>query len=85
MIATTAALTPVENIIPDVSNQVKKNYDAKILDIESKYFTTADYNKVKQVKKLKQSQTLDVKIKRKGLVDKSVFAGFINNADLDKK
>ena len=76
---TTASLTAVENKIPDVSNLVKKTYcDAEILDIEFKYFTTAGYQKF-------TSQTLDAKIKQKELVDKSVIARFINNADLDKK
>ena len=51
-------MTAIENKIPDVSNLVKKktDYDAKILDTESKYFTTADYNKF-------TSQTLDANIK----------------------
>ena len=31
------------------------------------------------------SQTLNAKIKQKELVDKSAIAGFINNADLNKK
>ena len=76
---TTASLTAVENKIPDVSNLVKKTYcDAEILDIEFKYFTTAGYQKF-------TSQTLDAKIKQKELVDKSVIARFINNADLEKK
>ena len=65
-------------MIFDVSNLAQKHYDAKILDIESKYFTTADYNKF-------TSQTLDAKIKQKGLVDKSDIVEFINSADLDKK
>ena len=39
-------MTAVENKIPDVSHVVKKTYlETKILDIESKYFTTADFNK----------------------------------------
>ena len=50
----------------------------KILDTESKHFTTTDYNKF-------TSQILDAKIKQKRWVDKSAIAGFINNADLDKK
>ena len=50
-------MTAIENKIPNVSNPVKKtDYDAKILDTESKYFTTADYNKF-------TSQTLDANIK----------------------
>ena len=79
-LATTAPLTIVENEIPDVNNLVKKetNYDAKILDLKSKYFTTPDYNKFTNKK-------VDLKIKPKGLVNKSDIAGFINNADLDKK
>ena len=78
-LATTAALTAVENKIPNVSNLVKKvDYYAKISDIESKYFTTANCNKF-------TSQTLDTKVKQKELVHKSAIAGFINNADLDKK
>ena len=40
------ALSAVENKIPDVSSLVKKtDCEAKISDIESKYFIAADYNK----------------------------------------
>ena len=77
--ATTAALNAVENKIPDVGNLVKKtDYDTKLLDIESKSFTLAAYNKF-------TSQTLDAKTNQKGLLDKCAIAEFINNADLDKK
>ena len=69
-----AALTTVENKIPDVSNVVKK----KRLDIESKHFTTADYNKF-------TSQTLDEKIKQKELFSKSDIADLVKKAGLDKK
>ena len=79
-LATTAALTAVKNKIPDVSNLVKKtDYNAKILDIKYRYFTTADYNK------FTTNQTLDAKIKPKELFDKSAIAGFTNNAELNKK
>ena len=72
-LATTIALTAVENKISGVNNLIKKtDYDAKILDIESKYFATADYQKV-------TSETLEAKIKQKRLVDKPAIAGFINN------
>ena len=38
----------VENKTPDVSGLVKKtDYNAKISDIETKYFTAFDYNKFK--------------------------------------
>ena len=60
---TTAALTPVENKIHDVSNLVKKTgYDAKLSGIESTYSTRSDYNKF-------TSQTLDENIKQIELVD----------------
>ena len=58
-LATTAALTVVENKIPDISNLVKKtDYDAEILDIKPKYFTTAHYNRFRKEK-------LDLKNKTK--------------------
>ena len=45
-LATTAALTAVQNKIPNVSNLVKKaDYVAKISDIKGKYFTISNYNK----------------------------------------
>ena len=56
----------------------KTDHYATISDMESKYFTAANYNKF-------TSKILDVKIKQKELVLKSAIAGFINNADLDKK
>ena len=56
----------------------KTDYDAEILDIESKYITRADYNKF----------TKDIvtnKTKSEGLVNKFAITGFIKKADLDKK
>ena len=75
-LATNAAMTAVENKIPDASNLVKKtDYDAKILDIKSKYFATADYNKF-----------TNEKIKQKQLFNKSNNIGvLINNSDLNNK
>ena len=53
-----------ENKIPNVSSLVKKtNYDAKTSDMESKYITTADYNKFNK-------DVVDNSIKSKNLVDK---------------
>ena len=52
-----AALTAVEKKKPDVNNLVKKtDHEEKTSGIESKYFTTAYYNKF-------ISQTLDANIK----------------------
>ena len=56
----------------------EKDYDTKISDIESKYITTSNYNKFTK-------NVVDNSIKSKSLVDKSYIAGFINNAELDKK
>ena len=59
-LATAAALTTVKNKIPNVSDLVKKaDYDAKISEIENKYFTTSDYNK------FTSNNTLDAKITKK--------------------
>ena len=78
-LATTVALIAVENKIPEVSDLVKKtNYGAKISDIETKYFTKLHCNKFTR-------NILDAKIKVKELIEKSAIAGFINNADLNKK
>ena len=45
-----------------IPNLVKKiDCDAKISDIESKYFTMADYNKI-------TSEAVDAKIKQKELI-----------------
>ena len=46
-LATTGALNAVENKIPNVSTLIKKtDYDAKISDIEEKYFTTSECHKL---------------------------------------
>ena len=76
--ATSPVLNAVKNKTPDVSNLVKKNYDAKMTDIENKYITTADNNKF----------TKDIvanNMKSKNLVDKFAIGGFISNDGLDKK
>ena len=63
-------ISEVENKIISVSGLVKKtDYDAKIKDIERKYFSTTDYDKF-------TSDILDVKIKQKELV---------NISDINKK
>ena len=76
--ATSPVLNAVKNKTPDVSNLVKKNYDAKMTDIENKYITTADNNKF----------TKDIvanNMKSKNLVDKFAIGGFISSDGLDKK
>ena len=53
LIVVTASLTAVENEIPDVNNLVKKKkrkkHDAKILGVESKNITVANYKKFTKV------------------------------------
>ena len=56
----------------------KPDYDAKISDIESKYITTADYNKFTK-------NIVDNNIKSRHFVDKSAIARSITNDDLDRK
>ena len=66
----------MDNKIPDASNLVSEiNYDAKIKDIESKYFTTSNYHKFMNV-------ITDNMIKEKGLAKNSKF---MSNSDLVKK
>ena len=51
--------------IPDISGLVKKrDYKAKVLDIEEKYFTSSDYNKF-------TTETLDTKLKQANLAANS--------------
>ena len=57
---TNTALTTVENKILNVSDLVKNSdYDAKISEMEKKYFTTSEYNKF-------TSNTFDAKLTQKG-------------------
>ena len=53
------------------------NYDAKISDMEGKYFTISDYNK-------SIYELLDAKINAKELVLKNDVSGFIDNSDSDR-
>ena len=63
----------------NVSNVVKKtNYNAKISGIEAKYFTTSGYNKFTK-------ETLNAKIKEKGIVHKSNISNLVENSDSNTK
>ena len=69
----------VKNKIPVVSDLGKKiDYNAKISEIEGKYFSTSDYNKF-------TSDILDVKIKQKELVNKSDISNLGKNSDFNTK
>ena len=64
---------------PTLSYLVKKtNYDAKISDIESKYFSTSGFYKF-------TNNILDAKIKKLKFAFEFNISGFINNSDLYKK
>ena len=67
----------VEDEDPNFSDLVKKrDYDAKISDIERKYFTTPDYNKF-------TSDIIDTKIKQKELIDKFDISNLVKDSDLN--
>ena len=71
-------LKRVEKNIHDFTDLVKiTDYDAKISDIEGRYFTASDYNKF-------MSDIIDAKIKQKALVKKSDISNLVKNSDLDK-
>ena len=80
-LATTAALTTVENKIPNVSNLVKKNYNTKINETEqiindhdqsSKYITTPEFNKL-------TVESFTARLKQAKLARKSDIAYFVKN------
>ena len=80
-LANTAALNAFENKIPNVSDLVKKKeYDAKISDIEKKCFTTCDYSTF-------MSRILDAKIKEKDLVNtfNKKIATVVAKAELEEE
>ena len=65
--------------MPDLSSLVKKtDYDAKLVEVEGKYFSSCDYNKFSTV-------ILDAKIKQKGLVNKSDISNLVKNSVLNTK
>ena len=71
-------LKRVEKNTDDFTDLVKiTDYDAKISDIEGRYFTASDYNKF-------MSDIIDAKIKQKALVKKSDISNLVKNSDLDK-
>ena len=78
-LATTAALTAVKEKIPNVSDLVQKpDYEAKIKDIEGKYFSTSDYKKF-------TNNILDAKITEQNLVNESDIANFLKDTSFYEK
>ena len=86
-LATTTALTVVENKTPGVSNLVKKtDYNPKINEIEKKitdhnhdkYITTPKFNKLK-------AENFAARLAEANLATKSDIAYFVNKTDFDEK
>ena len=75
-LATTTSLNAVNIKMPGVSNLVakKRNYNAKISDVQSKYFTTSNYNKF-------TNSILDAKKRSKNLVYGFDISGFVKNTN----
>ena len=62
----------VENKIPNVNDIVKKtDFDIKILDIQSNYFVTSNYNKF-------TNEIVNARKKEKDLVNKFDILGFLD-------
>ena len=67
ILATGAALNAVENSVSKVSDLLKKtDYESKISNIETKYFTITDYNNI-------MGEIFYVKMKAKGLLINLIF------------
>ena len=74
--ATTAAHNDIKNVISNFSILVKQtDYDAKIKDIESRYFTTSDHNKSKKSATKAESKAEKDKIVKLQTYDSSLFIG----------
>ena len=56
----------------------KPDYPSKVSEMDKIYFTTSIYSKFK-------NNILDIKIKKKELVNQSDISEFVNNSNLDKK
>ena len=86
--ATTTALTNVENKIPNVSHLVTKiDYNTKIKDIENKittdhdhdkYITTHEYNKLRL-------ENFTAKLKQANLASKNDIDNFVKKRGFDNK
>ena len=87
-LATTTALTVVENKIPNVSNLVKKtDYNTKISEVENKITTDHDHDKyitTQEFNKLK-SENFTARLAQSNLASKSDIANFIKKTDFDDK
>ena len=78
MVTATVLNTKIKEVdekIPDLCGLGKKKINAKISQIQRKYFATFDYNKF-------MGAILDAKIKQKELVKKSNISNLVKNSGL---
>ena len=77
-LATTAALTAVENKIPNVNNLVKKtDYNTKISETENKIATDHDkYITIQEFNKL-AAENFTARLKQANLASKNDIANFV--------
>ena len=76
-ISSIAGLVTTAVLNPTLAIQSKKTgHDAKVKDIQGKYFTKSDYNTF-------SSDILNVKDENNKLVNKSDISGLINDSDLN--
>ena len=86
-LATAAALTAVEDKIPNVSNLVKKTeYNTKISDIENKITTDHDHDKYITTQEFNKltSENFTARLKQANLASKSDIFDFVKKTDLNK-
>ena len=86
-LATVAALTAVEDKIPNVSNLVKKTeYNTKISDIENKITTDHDHDKYITTQEFNKltSENFTARLKQANLASKSDIFNFVKKTDLNK-
>ena len=86
-LATSTALTTVENKIPNVSNLViKTGYNAKTSEIENKITTDHDHDKQITAQEFNQftSENVTATLAQANLTSKSNTANFVKKRDFNK-
>ena len=84
--ATTTALTAVENKIPNVGNLVKKaDYNTKISQIENKITTDHDHDKYITIEKFNKltSEIFTARLIQANLASKNDIANFVKKSNFE--
>ena len=87
-LATTTALTAIENKIPNVSNLVKKtDYNTKVSEVDNKVNTDHDHDKCITSQKFNKitSEKFTARLKQANLASKNYIANFVKKTDFDDK